>query len=168
MKKAYTWILIGIIFVYLNLPLTTFTSLLSVFGYLMIFLGIFRLNKQKPNQYLELSKYLCLGLLCFEILKQGFYNLVGNDSTYAFLLVLALLIIQFLIFYLVIKSATDDVESLDLQTYQQEYLIVAMSVITLYVVSCFFPSTLFLLMGLQIIEFGFLCYIFYYLRAHMK
>ena len=168
MKKAYTWILIGMVLSYLNIPLTPFERLSSILGYFLIFFGIFRLNQQKPHQYLELSKYLCLGLLCFELLKQGFYNLVGNDSTYAFLLLLGLFIVQFLIYYLIIKSAADESESLDLQTYQQEYLIIAMSVIIIYTLTCFFPSIFWLLMGCQVIEFGLLCYIFYYLRTHMN
>lgn len=168
MKKAYTLILIGMVLIYLNLPSIVFSWFPNVCGYLLIFIGIFLLNKEKPNKNLELSKSLCIGLLCFEILKQGFYNLVGNNSSYAFLLILTLFIVQFFIFYLIIRAAVDETESLDIQTYQQAYLITAISGIILYILTCFFSGIFSLLMGLQVIEFCLLCYIFYYLRTHIK
>lgn len=166
MKKAYTFILIGMVFIYLNMPLIGW--FINIVGYGLITLGSHFLNQQKANKGLELSKYLCIGLACFEFLQQGFYNLIGNNSTYAYLLLIFVLVIQFIIFYLIIKAAADETESLDIQTYQQAYLIIALIGLILYILTCFFSSVLSLLMGLQIIEFCFLCYVFQYLRTHIE
>ena len=89
MKKAYTFILIGMVFIYLNLPLVGW--LVNIAGYLLIVTGTHLLTQHKQNKGLELSKYLCIGLACFELLQQGFYNLIGNNSTYAYILIIALL-----------------------------------------------------------------------------
>ena len=140
MKKAYTFILIGMVFIYLNLPLVGW--LVNIAGYLLIVTGTHLLTQHKQNKGLELSKYLCIGLACFELLQQGFYNLIGNNSTYAYILIIALLLIQFFIFYLIIKAAADETESLDIQTYQQVYLIIAIVGLILYILTCFFSGFL--------------------------
>ena len=166
MKKAYTFILIGMVFIYLNLPLVGW--LVNIAGYLLIVTGTHLLTQHIQNKVLEMSKYLCIGLACFELLQQGFYNLIGNNSTYAYILIIALLLIQFFIFYLIIKAAADETESLDIQTYQQVYLIIAIVGLILYILTCFFSGFFALLMGLQVIEFCFLCYVFQYFRTHIK
>ena len=66
MKKAYTFILIGMVFIYLNLPLVGW--LVNIAGYLLIVTGTHLLTQHKQNKGLELSKYLCIGLACFELL----------------------------------------------------------------------------------------------------
>lgn len=48
MKKAYTFILIGMVFIYLNLPLVGW--LVNIAGYLLIVTGTHLLTQHKQNK----------------------------------------------------------------------------------------------------------------------
>lgn len=51
MKKAYTFILIGMVFIYLNLPLVGW--LVNIAGYLLIVTGTHLLTQHKQNKVLN-------------------------------------------------------------------------------------------------------------------
>lgn len=165
MKKAYLYLLIGVILLCFSLGIVALDLIIHIAGYGLMILGITLILQQRQSAPLMMSKQLTIGLLIFELLKSGIARAVISNTILATGIMTLILVVQLAIFYLIIKAEGDASESLEVQTYQQATLLFSIALLSLYLISYFSTFVYFLFTTLDLYFLIFIIYVFYKIRA---
>ena len=161
MKKAYLYLLIGTILMFFSLRIVHLDLIIHLCSYLLITYALFLINEKYQSFTLTFASQLMIGLFLFEILQAGNTPLQTSSSLLTTVLNLLILVNQLLVFYLIIKSESDETESFNILKYKQMDIFISLSLLSLYLFSyfSFFASSLFNILHLYF--FFFLIYVFY-------
>lgn len=164
MKKAYLYLLIGVILIFFSLGIAALDLIIHIAGYGLMILGIILILQQRESTSLMMANHLTVGLLIFELLKSGIVRAVTSNTLLATGMMTLILVVRLAIFYLIIKAEGDASESLEVQTYQQAELLFSIALLSLYLISYFSTFVYFLFATLNLCFFIFIIYVFYKIR----
>lgn len=161
MKKAYLYLLMGTVLMFFSLRIVHLDLIIHLCSYLLITYALFLINEKYQSFTLTFASQLMIGLFLFEILQAGNTPLQTSSSLLTTVLNLLILVNQLLVFYLIIKSESDETESFNILKYKQMDIFISLSLLSLYLFSyfSFFASSLFNILHLYF--FFFLIYVFY-------
>ena len=161
MKKAYLYLLIGTILMFFSLRIVHLDLIIHLCSYLLITYALFLINEKYQSFTLTFASQLMIGLFLFDILQVGNAPLQTSPFLLTIILNTLILVNQLLVFYLIIKSESDETESFNILKYKQMDIFISLSLLSLYLFSyfSFFASSLFNILHLYF--FFFLIYVFY-------
>ena len=161
MKKAYLYFLMGTVLMFFSLRIVQLDLIIHLCSYFLIIYALSLINERHQDYTLTFASQLMIGLFLFEILQAGNTPLQTSSSLLTTVLNLLILVNQLLVFYLIIKSESDETESFNILKYKQMDIFISLSLLSLYLFSyfSFFASSLFNILHLYF--FFFLIYVFY-------
>ena len=158
MKKAYLYLLIGTILMFFSLRIVHLDLIIHLCSYLLITYALFLINEKYQSFTLTFASQLMIGLFLFDILQ------VGNAPYKLFLIILNTLILvnQLLVFYLIIKSESDETESFNILKYKQMDIFISLSLLVYISFLTLVPLLILYLPFFIYISFSFL-FIFFFI-----
>lgn len=159
MKKAYLYLLIGTILMFFSLRIVHLD--LIIHSYLLITYALFLINEKYQSFTLTFASQLMIGLFLFDILQVGNAPLQTSPFLLTIILNTLILVNQLLVFYLIIKSESDETESFNILKYKQMDIFISLSLLSLYLFSYFSSFAYSLFTILHLYFFFFLIYVFY-------
>ena len=161
MKKAYLYLLIGTILMFFSLRIVHLDLIIHLCSYLLITYALFLINEKYQSFTLTFASQLMIGLFLFDILQVGNAPLQTSPFLLTIILNTLILVNQLLVFYLIIKSESDETESFNILKYKQMDIFISLSLLSLYLFSYFSSFAYSLFTILHLYFFFFLIYVFY-------
>lgn len=165
MKKAYTCLLIGCLFIWLDLSIMGINVLPDFVGYILIVIGVYFGEKHQRIQEFIQAKYLGIALSIYCLIYPLFQQFSGIEVWWPLVaLTLTANLATIYLFYSLLKAEYLWHPQTRTRQFINNYLTLA---ITHFISTCltfFIPVFAILAVALEVIQAVYLIYIFYTLR----
>ena len=161
MKKAYLYLLMGTVLMFFSLRIVQLDVIIHLCSYFLIIYALSLINERHQDYTLTFASQLMIGLFLFEILQAGNTPLQTSSSLTNNCFKFVDSCQSLLVFYLIIKSESDETESFNILKYKQMDIFISLSLLSLYLFSYFSSFAYSLFTILHLYFFFFLIYVFY-------
>ena len=169
MRRAYTYIIGGFFFIFLNITINGIDLLHDSIGYLLIVLGVIEGEKQRPIQEFIQAKYLGIALGIYALIQPFlFSNESLSNSSALVCLTLVASLASIYMYYSLLKAEYIWHPSKKTRQYVDTYLILAIISFAATCLTYFIPIFAFIAILIGLAQNIYLIYVFFQLHAQYE
>lgn len=161
MKRAYLFLLIGIIFAHLHLNINNFDLLHDTIGYFLIFFGIVNLEREHSSSTLKKAELIASILLMIQMTSFIISPLLLQHPSTLFLFNSLLVISQFILYELILYSQRKQTDTPFLRNLEKRYLLLGGAYLIFYFLASFIAEITLLLLVSAFLYITYLIVAFY-------